>query len=180
MSIYSIANLATATYNIHDIVRYPSNTNYYYYCLTDNLSVNIGTSTNIPSISSSVWGGLSSFNGILKPKFIWRTNYGVVAQHEPSTLDIKFSDGYSQRIVQNINNDLLTLDVRFELRTEKEAAAIIHFLFVRQARESFLFTPSPPHDLQKLFICKEWADQYVYYNNHSITCIFEETAVIGR
>lgn len=175
MSIYSIANYAAGTtYNTHDIVRYPSNTPNFYYSLTD------GQAGNTPSISSTAWGGLSSFNGILKPKFIWRTNYGIVAQHEPSTLEIKFSDGYSQRVVQNINNNLLVLDIKFDLRTEKETAAIIHFLFARAARESFLFVPSPPHDLQKLFICKKWSDQYIYYNNHSINCLFEETAVISR
>ncbi len=175
MSIYSIANYAAGTtYNMHDIVRYPSNTANFYYSLTD------AHSGNTPSISSTAWGGLSSFNGIIKPKFIWRTNYGIVGQHEPSTLEVKFEGGYSQRVVQNINNDLLKLQLSFEMRTEKETQAIIHFLYARQAKDSFLFTPSPPHDLEKLFVCKTWNDTYVFYNNHNIQCVFEEVAVIGR
>lgn len=168
MSIYSIANYSAGTYNLWDIVRSPSNTNYFYYSLTDG-------NTDPPTTAAS-WGGISSFNGISKPIFIWRTNYTVAAQHQPNTLDVQFADGYSQRIVQNINNDLLKLQVSFELRTEKESAAIIHFLYARASRESFLFTPSPPHDLQKLFICKQWTDNYIYYNNHQISAVFEEVA----
>lgn len=170
MSIYSIANYAAGTtYNLHDIVRYPSDTSNFYYSSTDNHS------GNTPSPNSSQWGGISSWNGILKPKFIWRTNYGVVAQHEPKTLDVVMGDGYSQRILTQINNDLLKLQVMFDLRTERETQAIVHFLFARQAKDSFLFTPSPPHDLEKLFICKQWENRYTYYNNHQITALFEET-----
>lgn len=136
--------------------------------------VDIGSSSNIPSTSSTVWGGLSAYNGVIKPKFIWRPNYGVMSQHEPNTLNISFEKGYSQRIITDVNNNLLTLSLSFDLRTEKESQAINHFLYSRQARESFLFTPLPPHDLEKLFVCKKWVDNYLFYNNHSITCLFEE------
>lgn len=169
MSIYSISNWSAGTYNIWDIVRHPSNTNTFYYSLTDG-------NTDTPSTSSSLWGGVSSFNGITKPKFVWRTNYAPLTQHEPSTLSVAFADGYEQRITQNINVDLLKINTQFDLRTEKETAAIIHFLFARGGRDSFLFTPSPPHDLQKLFICRKWNDNYLFYNNHSISCLFEEVA----
>ena len=98
MSIYSIANYAAGTtYNIHDIVRYPSNTANFYYSLGD------GQVGNTPSTSSTAWGGLSSFNGIIKPKFIWRTNYRITAQHEPAPLAIKSEGGYEQRVVVKIN-----------------------------------------------------------------------------
>lgn len=167
MSIYSISNVG-ASHNLWDIVRHPANTNNYYYSLKDG-------NTDTPSTSSSSWGGLSSFNGVLKPKFIWRPSYGITTDHEPTTMEIKFSDGYSQRVVNNINNDLLTLNVTFDLRTEKETAAIMHFLYAQKAQTSFLFTPLPPHDIEKLFICKRFSDTYIYYNNHSINCIFEET-----
>lgn len=171
MSIYSIANyVAGTTYNLHDIVRYPSDTNNFYYSLTDNHS------GNTPSPISSQWGGTSSWNGILKPKFTWRTNYGVVAQHEPRTLVVQFEGGWEQRILQNINNDLLKLDVTFQLRTEKETQAIIHFLYSKNSRDSFLFTPSPPHDLEKLFVCRKFSDTYIYYNNHTVSALFEEVA----
>ena len=170
MSIYSISNYAAgSTYYTHDIVRYPSDTNNYYYSTANNHS------GKTPSTSSTAWGGLSSWNGITKPKFIWRHNYNAAALHEPMTLSVKFEGGYEQRIVQNLNNDLLKLQVMFDLRTEKETQAIIHFLYARKAQESFLFTPSPPHDLEKLFICRQWEDTYKYFNNHEISCIFEET-----
>lgn len=173
MSIYSISNWSAGTYNLWDIVRYPSNTSNFYYSLTDG-------NTDTPSPSNANWGGISSFNGKTIPKFVWRTNYGTVKEHEPMTLEVKFEGGYSQRLIQNIHNDLLTLQVSFDLRTEKEAQAIIHFLYARKAQESFLFTPSPPHDLEKLFICKNWNDTYNYYNNHSINAVFEETTNQSR
>lgn len=178
MSIYSISNFGSQTYNTWDIVRYPSNTNDFYYCLKD--SVDGSQAENTPSISSSVWGGLSSFNGKIIPKFIWRPNYGGATTHEPSTLEVRFADGYAQRIIQNINNDLITLDLTFDLRTEKETQAIMHFLYARAARDSFLFTPTTPHDTEKLFVCKRFTETYVYYNNHVIRATFEETAVQSR
>lgn len=166
MSIYTTANWSAGTYGIWDIVRYPSNTNMFYYSLVDN-------NTSTPGDSS--WGGISSFNGISKPIFVWRTNYGIVSQHEPKTLSISFADGYEQRIVQNLNNDLLTINTQFDLRTEKETAAIMHFFYQRAAKESFLFTPSPPHDYQKLFVCKKFSESYLFFNNHSISAVLEET-----
>lgn len=169
MSIYSISNYAAGTYNTWDIVRLPANSNNYYYSLKDG-------NTDTPSPGSASWGGLNIYNGIIKPKFVWRHNYGNAAQHEPMTLEIKFEGAYSQRIVQNINNDTLKLQLTFDLRTEKETAAIVHFLYARGAQSSFLFTPSPPHDLEKLFICRSWTEQYNYYNNHTINCLFEEVA----
>ena len=92
------------------------------------------------------------------------------------TMEIKLGGGYVQRVVTDIHNDLLKLQLTFDLRTEKEAAAIIHFLYQRRSQESFLFVPSPPHDLEKLFVCKVFNDNFLFYNNHEITCIFEETA----
>lgn len=170
MSIYSISNWSAGTYNLWDIVRQPANTNNFYYSLTDG-------NTDTPSTSSALWGGLSSFNGNLKAKFIWRPSYGITTEHEPKTMEVKFGDGYEQRVVNNINNDLIKLQLTFDLRTEKESAAILHFLYARRAQSSFLFTPLPPHDIEKLFICKNFNDTYVYYNNHSLSCIFEETSV---
>lgn len=168
MSIYSISNWSAGTYQLWDIVRRPSNTNLFYYSLTN--------SNTADPLGSSNWGGISSFNGKVKPKFIWRTNYGNAAEHEPTTSVMKFGDGYEQRVIQNLNNDLLKLNLTFSLRTEKETAAIMHFLTARKAQESFLFTPSQPHDIEKLFVCKQFSETYVYYDNHTIQCRFEETA----
>jgi len=167
MSIYSISNWSAGTYNLWDIVRHPSNTSTFYYSLKDS-------NTDTPSPSSASWGGIGSFNGESRPKFVWRTNYGSTIQHEPTTLSVRFAGGYEQRIVQDINNDLIKIQVRFDLRTEKETAAIIHFLYARSSRESFLFTPSPPHDLEKMFVCRSWTDNYIFHNNHSIEAMFEE------
>ena len=171
MSIYSTANYAGGTtYNINDVVRYPSNSNTFYYCLKNSV---LGST---PSASSTDWGGISSWNGETKPKFIWKTNYGGVSVHEPNTLNIQFGDSYSQRITPDINADMLELQLNFELRNEKEAAAILHFLYARRAKESFLFTPAQPHDLEKLFVCRKFNDQYIYYGNHNLSCLFTEVA----
>lgn len=168
MSIYSISNWAAGTYVLNDIVRYPSNSSIYYYSLTD---------ANTDTPPSAKWGGVSSINGVTKPSFIWKPNYSVTAKHQPKTTQIGFGDGYLQRVVQNINNDLLELELSFELRKEKESQAINHFLYARKAQESFLFTPSSPHDLQKLFICLSWTDTYVFYGNHLIRAMFQEVPV---
>ena len=102
-------------------------------------------------------------------------------QHEPRTNTITFGNGYQQRFKDGIYNNLLKFSLKFEHRDTKEAKAINHFLKARDGVESFVFEniPEPHNDLQnggytKIFVCKSWTSEFVFYNNYTITAEFEE------
>lgn len=169
MSVFVVNNWSSATtYNLNDIVRHPADSNTYYYSQIN------GNLNNTPSATSTQWGGIGSYNGISKPLFIWKASYPTSFQNEPLTTFIQFGQGYSQRIPEKINNNLVKMNVIFDNRTSKEAEAIDHFLRSRNSAESFLFTPPGIYGLQKLFLCKTWTTDYIFKDNYTIRAMFDE------
>ena len=170
-SIYdSIDRLYEATtYAKNHIVEWPENSNNYWYSLeADNRG-------NGPSAGSPVWGGRGTNSlGVIKPQFFWPCSYNLSTSVEPRVLNVRYGDGYTQRIPDGINNNLLNLDLSFEGRAEKETLAILHFLNVRRAAEAFLYTPPAPFATEKLFVCKNFNSTVVFRDNFNIKAKFEE------
>jgi len=169
MSIYSVSTWSNATtYNIHDIVKHG---NFYYYSET-NSNLN-----NTPSESSSAWGGTKVYNGAVKSHFIWIPSYNHSINIEPNVKVMQYGEGYEQTVPDGINNTLLKIELTFDLRNKAEAQAINHFLEKRKGSESFVFAPSEPYNLDKLFKCRGWASNFLFYDNYSIRCRFDEVPV---
>jgi phage-related protein len=168
ISIFTVADWdGILSYSKNDIVKKDG---LYYYAVKD---VPAGA-----TFSLSQWGGYVQLNQIQnKPYFLWKPSYNSPVDHAPRVKVIQFADGYEQRIPDGINNTLLTLNLNFELRDSNEARAILHFLYTRKAVETFAFTPPAPYADVKLFVCKEWTHNEVFFNNHSIRAKFEERAV---
>lgn len=148
----------------------------YFYSLTDHVA-----STTYPNADATNWGGwaLDSVTSRYKPLFYWLPSYNVQSNHEPRVKKIVLGDGYEQRSPDGINSSLLDLQLSFELRNRKEATAILHFLETMGGTTSFLFTPTPPLDKQKRFICSSWTSTYVFFDNYTIQASFKETSVIN-
>lgn len=170
VNLYDISNWnSTTTYSIDGIVK---NGNYYYYSLV-NSNLN-----NTPSTTSTSWGGMAVHtDGNTRPKFLWTPNYGTEFPNNPKLKTIQFGDGYKQISNDGINNNLLIINLTFDLRTQTETTAILHFLDARKGSESFVFTAPPPYNKSKLFTCKQWNSIYNFYNNYRINATFEENLV---
>ena len=179
-SIYNITEHSdSVTYSKDDIVakferftpsNVPKSVKYYYSTSNNNLA-------NTPSSDSPLWGGVTvASNGKNKPKFIWNPSYNTTVGHSPKTVNIVFGNGYEQRFQDGIFNDLIKLSLRFEHRDIKESKAINHFLKARKSVESFIFEDLPePHNdagYKKLFVCKSWNSEFVFYNNYTISAEF--------
>lgn len=165
---------ASKDYKTHDIVISSLNgKNKYFYSLKDHTSVD---GVNSPVLNSSFWGGhtYSKAAADIKPFFVWRPSYNLSVASSPKVIITRFGDGYEQRVVDGINSLLLNVDVSFEGRSNKEAAAILHFFTARKAQESFVMTLPHPYETQKLFVCREWANNYAFYNNYSIKAKLDE------
>ena len=176
-NIYDIDNWAVDTnYKTHDIVK---NGDDYYYALSNHTSPNVGpfnTTYTFANNYRNLWGGMTTDdNGDIKPKFVWIPSYNFSVNNNPRVKVIRFGDGYEQRIKDGINNILLDIELMFENRSLIESMAILHFLYVRQGRESFIFRPLAPYAKNKRFVCRSWTDSQNFYENYSIKAKFEET-----
>ena len=164
-SIYNVPEWSSSEEWLkHDIV---SSNGKYYYALSD---VPIGGALSV------YFGGCVSEGANTRPIFIWRPSYGGQKSINPKINSVQFGDGYEQRSQDGINNILLKMDYTFSERNLAEATAILHFLDQRKGIEWFYFTPERPFNRTKKFICKEWTELPVFYNNHSIRATFQEVA----
>lgn len=156
------------TYLKDDIVLYQS---HYYYALEDH------TSSAAFETDLLKWGGVATDdNNEVKPAFIWTPSYSSPLNSNPKIRKTQYGDGYSQRLRDGINNNLLELELAFEERYLQEASAIAHFLFIRAGTESFLFTPPPPYAKIGRFVCESWNFIPNFYNNNSVRAKFIEVA----
>lgn len=177
-NIFSTADWVSGkSYKKHEIVIYGvSGKKKYFYALQDHLS----SDANPPSYTSSFWGGhasdsiTGSSNAKIRPYFLWRPSYNLVVSSAPRVNIVKFSDGYEQRVVDGVFNMLLSADVTFEGRDEKEVAAILHFFSILKGHEPFIGTLPHPYDSPKLYVCRDWSYTYVFYNNYSVRGKFDE------
>ncbi len=105
--------------------------------------------------------------------FTWTPDFGASKKSKPSVTQVKFGDGYEQRIVQGLNTNPAMWDVKFSLREDDESNEIIDFLEARGASESFDWTP-PLSDTEYKFVCREWGMSTDYHNKNTITAVFEQ------
>ena len=164
-SIYNISPYDSGDYLKNNIVSYGG---YHYYARKD------GNIASNPTPNHSDWAGVTNHNGIDKPHFFWKPSYSTNVNKHPKVKSIKFGDGYEQRVQDGINNNLTFLDLTFDNRSEREAAAILHFLEIRKGQESFVFTPHSPYNKAGLYLCRGWDSSFVFYNNYSIKFQLEE------
>ncbi len=151
-------------YEIWDIVIY---NNLYYYALNNHNSA--------LSFNDTMWGGVTMWNGQNKPEFIWTPSYNPDVGIKPLIKKVQFGDGYVQRMPDGINNILLNLNLTFDLRTEKETRAILHFLHQRNGSESFIFAAHPPYNINKLYVAEEFNNTLVFADNYTVKAIFNES-----
>ena len=177
-SIYDIDNFVagSSSYVKNDIVvcgpcggAEQASGRYFYYTGPDN--------TYAPTPGNSqqaVWGGYTTHNSLTKPDFSWNPSYSAVVNSEPKINTIQFGDGYEQTSPEVINNLTIKINLKFDDRNEREAAAILHFLDQRNATESFVYRAPVPYSSNRLFICRSWDSTFVFHDNHSISASFEE------
>lgn len=104
--------------------------------------------------------------------FTWIPSYGADEDHKPRVIKIDFGDGYSQRLPDGLNTDLMKRNLSFQNRTTTEADAIIAFLKNEKGATAFYWTP--PGGTQKKWTCDTYKRVNNSYNCDTITATFEE------
>ena len=182
-SIYNVPlHKAASAYEKNDIVMVRENIGggpvgipkklKYYYALKNMVAgVAITDTTN--------WGGYTTINDESVPQFLWTPSYNLSVNHSPRVNSVVFGNGYEQRTPDGIYTGLIKLDVTLDLRNQAEASAMLHFLKVRKASESFTVKNLPPiyadGTHKKRFICPTFSSNFVFHDNYSIKTSFVET-----
>ena len=151
----------------------------YFYALKASTGESPVDGSDMPTYSSAYWGGYTSINGAPKPYFLWTPSYNVATAHKPRTLTINFGEGYEQRIPDGLFNSPITVSLNFEMRNQKEATAIIHFLKTRKGAQSFgvknlpeTYADTGVDTYKKLFLCSNFNSRFVFHNNYGVTATF--------
>ena len=177
-SIYdTIPSCSSAiTYNKYDIVL--GSDNKYYYSTIDS---NVGIANN-PTNTANLqieWDGYIVLNSVLYANFWWKPSYNSKINNRPRVKINQFGNGYQQRISDGLNTSLIEFTLNFDNRSEKETVSILHFLQQMNGKQSFIYNlptiySKSSSNLNTMFICPEWAANFISYNNYSIEASFLE------
>jgi|TARA_R110000751_G_scaffold126970_1_gene229001 phage-related protein len=184
-SIYNVPiHDSNAAYVKNDIVmvrqniggsNIPKSLRYYYAIKT----VPATGGSGISPVNLAYWGGYSIINNASVPQFIWTPSYNLSVNHSPRVNSVVFGNGYEQRTPDGIYTGLIKLDVTLDLRNQAEASAMLHFLKVRKASESFTVKNLSPiyadGTHKKRFICPTFSSNFAFHDNYSIKTSFVET-----
>ena len=148
----------------------------YYYALKD-----MAPDAAVPEGNNN-WGGYTTIGKNESiPLFLWTPSYNVSTKHNPRVNVIKFGNGYQQRNPDGLFSSLIKMDLTFDKRSEKEAAAILHFLKARKAVQSFVFQNLPDlyadsseDGFEKKFVCPTFNSTFVFFNNYTVTAAFSQ------
>jgi len=153
----------------------PKSLRYYYAIKT----VPATASPGISIANLAYWGGYTIVNNASVPLFLWTPSYNVATTHAPKVNSVTFGNGYEQRIPDGIYTGLIKMEMTFEMRSDAEAKAILHFLRARKGASSFVIKNLPEiygdSGYKKRFICPSFNSTFAFYNNHSIKASFSET-----
>jgi phage-related protein len=147
----------------------------YYYALQST------SGSTAPEDDTSNWGGYTTINNQERPNFLWTPSYNVSTKHNPRVNVVKFGNGYEQRNPDGLFSSLIQMDLTFDKRSEKEAAAILHFLKARKGVKSFVFQNLPDlyadpinEGFEKRFVCPTFNSTFVFFNNYTVTAAFSQ------
>lgn len=122
-------------YEVNDVAFFEfSNTgddNYYY------------KKSNLTNLS--IYTGLSDNPDWTKDLFFWKPSIGLNISKRPRIVKSNIKDEFTVRGEDGLNEDLLQIEASFNNRSDKEAAAILHFLEQRRGFKSFKFLPPYPY-----------------------------------
>ncbi len=102
-------------------------------------------------------------------------SYGIRKASAPIVRQVQFGDGYIQRTVFGLNQNLKSYSPKWNNISETDADTISDFLDARAGQESFDWTP-PGESSSSKFICQSWSKSISYKNRATIQASFQEVA----
>lgn len=104
--------------------------------------------------------------------FTFTPDWDASVEVAPVVRIAKFGDGYEQRLSAGLNTLPKKWDIRFSLRTDAEASAIITFLENQAGVQAFDYVDV--NDDAGKYVCRSWTRTKNRFNLNTITCQFEQ------
>lgn len=103
--------------------------------------------------------------------FSYSPDFGATATFTPTVKSSKFGDGYQQRQAYGINNIVESWNLKFTVREDTDANAILAFFVAAGGVTTFDWT-NPNGDTGK-YICSSWSPIREVALRKSISATFE-------
>ena len=104
---------------------------------------------------------------IANPKY----NYTITRQ--PAVNVISFGDGFEQRLTEGLNQNPITLNLKFDL-SQTDSTTAITFLNARITDGASFTFLVPNENVTKNFVCLSYNTVIPFLNRVTLTCSFKE------
>lgn len=103
--------------------------------------------------------------------FTYKPDFGATGDSSVTTRVAKLGDGYEQRQNFGINPIKESWSLKFSMREDAEANAILGFFETAKAVDSFDWTP--PYGVAGKFLCRTWSYSIEVAGRKSISAAFD-------
>ncbi len=104
---------------------------------------------------------------IANPKY----NYTITRQ--PAVTVISFGDGFEQRLTQGLNQNPITLNLKFDL-SQTDSTTAVNFLNDRITDGASFTFLVPNENVTKNFVCQSYPTTVPFLDRVTLTCTFRE------
>ena len=99
--------------------------------------------------------------------------YNYTISRQPTVNVVSFGDGFEQRLTEGLNQNPITLNLKFDL-SQTDSTTAINFLNARITDGASFTFLVPNENVTKNFVCQSYPISVPYKNRVTLTCSFRE------
>ena len=99
--------------------------------------------------------------------------YNYTISRQPAVNVISFGDGFEQRLTEGLNQNPITLNLKFDL-SQTDSTTAINFLNARITDGASFTFLVPNENVTKNFVCLSYNTAIAFLNRVTLTCSFRE------
>ena len=99
--------------------------------------------------------------------------YNYTIKREPAVNVVSFGDGFEQRLTEGLNQNPITLNLKFDL-SQTDSTTAITFLNARITDGASFTFLVPNENVTKNFVCLAYNTAVPFLNRVTLTCSFRE------
>ena len=104
---------------------------------------------------------------LTKPK------YDYTISRNPNVNVLNFSDGFEQRLTEGLNQNPITMDLKFDL-SQADSTTAVNFLNERITDGASFTFEVPNENVTKNFVCDSYPTTVPFLNRVRLSCKFRE------
>ena len=99
--------------------------------------------------------------------------YNYTISRQPTINVVSFGDGFEQRLTKGLNQNPITLNLKFDL-SQTDSTTAINFLNARITDGASFTFLVPNENVTKNFVCLSYNTAVPFLNRVTLTCSFRE------